>query len=61
MKIIISSNDELERIDSFLSSRLVQFSRSKIQKLIEEESITVNGLAVKKNTKLSYKRTLIAK
>tara|TARA_B100001079_G_scaffold257830_1_gene255562 strand:+ start:998 stop:1963 length:966 start_codon:yes stop_codon:yes gene_type:complete len=53
MKIIISSNDELERIDSFLSSRLVQFSRSKIQKLIEEESITVNGLAVKKNTKLS--------
>ena len=53
MKIIISSNDELERIDSFLSSRLVQFSRSKIQKLIEEESITVNGLPVKKNTKLS--------
>ena len=52
MKIVISSNDDLERIDSFLSTRLVQLSRSKIQKLIEEKLITVNGVFVKKNTKL---------
>ncbi len=34
MTISVSSSDELIRLDSFLSSRLIQFSRSKIQKLI---------------------------
>ena len=41
-------------LDTFLSSRLIQFSRSKIQKLISEGSITVNDKTVKKNLKLSY-------
>ena len=36
MTISVSSSDELIRLDAFLSSRLIQFSRSKIQKLISE-------------------------
>ena len=55
MIISISSSDELIRIDTFLSSRLIQFSRSKIQKLISDGIITVNDKIVKKNLKLSYK------
>ena len=54
MTISVSSSDELIRLDNFLSSRLIQFSRSKIQKLISEGSITVNDKTVKKNLKLSY-------
>ena len=54
MTISVSSSDELIRLDTFLSSRLIQFSRSKIQKLIVEGSITVNDKLVKKNLKLSY-------
>ena len=54
MTISVSSPDELIRLDAFLSSRLIQFSRSKIQKLISEGSITVNDKNVKKNLKLSF-------
>ena len=54
MTISVSSSDELIRLDAFLSSRLIQFSRSKIQKLISEGSITVNNKTVKKNLKLAY-------
>ena len=54
MTISVSSSDELIRLDAFLSSRLIQFSRSKIQKLISEGSITVNDKTVKKNLKLSF-------
>ena len=54
MTISVSSSDELIRLDAFLSSRLIQFSRSKIQKLIVDGRITVNDSIVKKNLKLSY-------
>ena len=54
MTISVSSSDELIRLDTFLSSRLIQFSRSKIQKLISDGSITVNDKTAKKNLKLSY-------
>jgi 23S rRNA pseudouridine1911/1915/1917 synthase len=58
MRISVSSSDELIRLDNFLSSRLIQFSRSKIQKLILNGSITVNNKAAKKNLKLSYGDTI---
>jgi 23S rRNA pseudouridine1911/1915/1917 synthase len=54
MRISVSSSDELMRLDNFLSSRLIQFSRSKIQKLILNGNITVNKKAAKKNLKLSF-------
>ena len=58
MTISVSSSDELIRLDTFLSSRLIQFSRSKIQKLISKGSITVNDKTAKKNLKLSYGDTI---
>jgi 23S rRNA pseudouridine1911/1915/1917 synthase len=54
MKISVSSSDELKRLDSFLSTRLVQFSRTNIQKMISNGLILVNQKKVKKNFRLSY-------
>jgi 23S rRNA pseudouridine1911/1915/1917 synthase len=54
MKISVSSSDELKRLDSFLSKRLVQFSRTNIQKMITNGLILVNEEKVKKNFRLSY-------
>ena len=54
MKISVSSSDELKRLDSFLSIRLVQFSRTNIQKMITDGLILVNEEKVKKNFRLSY-------
>ena len=54
MKISVSSSDELKRLDSFLSTRLVQFSRTNIQKMISNGLILVNHKKVKKNFRLSY-------
>jgi len=54
MKISVSSSDELKRLDSFLSKRLVQFSRTNIQKMISNGSVLVNQKTVKKNFRLSY-------
>lgn len=42
-----------ERIDRFLSADLEDLSRSYIQKLLKEGSITVNGKPIKANFKLS--------
>ena len=51
-KLIINVSDEEtgERIDSFLSGK-TEFTRTRIQQLIKEHNITVNG----KKTKSSYK------
>ena len=54
MKISVSSSDELKRLDSFLSKRLLQFSRTNIQKMIANGLILVNEKIVKKNFRLSY-------
>ena len=54
MKIAVSSSDELIRLDLFLSQRLVQFSRTNIQKMISNQSIKVNGKWTKKKSVLNY-------
>ena len=54
MKIAVSSSDELIRLDLFLAQRLVQFSRTNIQKMISNQSIKVNGEWTKKNSALNY-------
>ncbi len=41
-----------ERLDVFLSNRIEDLTRSRIQKLINDGNITVNGLSAKANTKL---------
>lgn len=42
-----------ERIDKYLSEQLENMTRSHIQKLIKENMVRVNGMAVKSNFKLS--------
>ena len=49
-KEIIVKNDELKRIDAYISEN-TEYSRTAVQRLIEEEKITVNG----KKEKASYK------
>lgn len=43
IELIVSSEDNKERIDKFLNNNLEDISRSRIQKLIEEGNVTLNG------------------
>lgn len=54
MKIVINKEMEGKRIDSVIPLCNIDISRSMVQKLIEENQITVNG----KKTKSSYKTNL---
>ena len=49
-KEIIVENNEQKRIDAFISEN-TEYSRTAVQRLIDEEKITING----KNIKASYK------
>ena len=52
-QFIIKEDDNGVRIDLFLSKQLENVSRSYIQKLIKEKEISVNGIPVKANYKIS--------
>lgn len=52
MKITIEEKDNNTRLDKFLVSALSDMSRNQVQKLIEEELITVNGEPENANKKL---------
>ena len=53
MEIInIKSDTENERIDSWIASKVERFSRTYVQKLIDDKKITVNGRPVKSNYRL---------
>jgi 23S rRNA pseudouridine1911/1915/1917 synthase len=49
---LISENEKEQRIDQFLASREKDLTRSRIQSLIKEQHISVNGLPVKSSYKL---------
>lgn len=49
--ILIQAEESGERIDALLAHNLDNFSRSAVQKLIEDGNVTLNGKAVKKNYK----------
>ena len=51
MILKVEKKEEKKRIDAYISERKENFTRSKVQRLIEEKKITVNG----KNVKSSYK------
>lgn len=51
-KFIIEKEDVGERIDRFLSDNLAEVSRSRIQKLIDENQVTVNEKECKSNYKI---------
>jgi 23S rRNA pseudouridine1911/1915/1917 synthase len=49
-EITVPERKSKERIDAFLSRELARISRSKIQQLIRDSRVTVNGRTVKANT-----------
>jgi len=53
LQFFVETEDEKERIDRYLSSKMPGKSRSFVQNLIREEQITVNGKKIKANHKLS--------
>lgn len=55
----ITKDDQEKRIDTFLVSNLTDISRSRIQKLIEENQITVNDKNINKNYKLKENDSII--
>lgn len=57
----INSENQGERIDKFLSSKLSDISRSYIHKLIEDGNITINQNSVNKKYKLSENDTINVK
>lgn len=52
---VVKADDINTRIDKYISDKLPDMSRSRIQKLIEDELITVNKKSVKSNYKISEK------
>lgn len=52
LEFIILKEDEDKRIDNFLNENLEDISRSRIQKLIEENQVLVNNKNINKNYKL---------
>ena len=52
--LIVSKEDENERVDKFLATRFPDFTRSFIQKAIKNGQIKLNG----KDFKSNYKHTI---
>ncbi len=50
---IVSEKDANERLDRFLQKKLLDYSRTDIQKLIAENQVTIAGAPAKKNLRLS--------
>ena len=56
--LIAEPEDKGTRIDKYLSQELEDVSRSRIQKLLDDGNITVDGRCVKSNTSLMEQSTL---
>ena len=55
LHLSVSADNEGERLDAFLASRIEGWSRARLQRLIEEADVLVNGHAVKSSYKLRLK------
>ena len=53
IETIINAEESGERIDALLARNLPDFSRSQLQKLLEQGHVTINGKALKKNYRCS--------
>lgn len=49
----VSQDSHKQRVDKYLSDQIPEFSRSRIQKLLDDEQVTVNGKVTKSNYKLN--------
>ena len=52
LKLIVSPENEGERIDKYLTGEIDSLSRSYIQKLIDDKMLTVNDINVRSNYKV---------
>lgn len=52
LRFCVGSNIKFRRLDKYLCGRFSQFSRSRLQKLIKEQGVNVNGSAAKPSHKL---------
>ena len=57
-KFLVNENSQGIRIDKFLSEKLNDISRSRLQKLIEEGHVKIDGTAAQKNSKISKNQTI---
>src|SRR3982750_4258618 len=55
---IATSADTGRRLDQFLTSALGAGSRARVQQLIEQDKVTVNGLLAKSSLKLEGNETI---
>ncbi len=53
LRFRVGSNLKLRRLDKYLGGRFNQFSRTRLQKLIKEQGVNVNGRAAKPSHKLN--------
>jgi len=60
-KTTIISNSDGERLDVFLTANIPELTRSAAQKLLESGNVTLNGVTVRKNHKVSEGETYIVK
>jgi 23S rRNA pseudouridine1911/1915/1917 synthase len=51
-KFVVGSADTAKRLDTYLSQRTVELTRSQIKKLVQEQDILLNGLPSKPATRL---------
>ena len=49
LHIVVDESDKNTRLDKYIADETEGYSRSFIQKLIKEKSVTVNGKSVKPN------------
>jgi 23S rRNA pseudouridine1911/1915/1917 synthase len=52
LRFCVGSNIKFRRLDKYLCGRFSQFSRSRLQKLIKDQAVNVNGSAAKPSHKL---------
>ena len=53
IRLVVDENDDLIRIDKYLSDSFEDYSRSFIQKMIKDGSVFANGKAIKSNYKVN--------
>ena len=60
IEIIVDESSESERLDAYLASHPdIEFTRSKIQNLIADKAISINGLEANKKVKVKPNDTII--
>lgn len=52
LHLSVSTDNEGERLDGFLASHIEGWSRARLQRLIEEADVLVNGVTVKSSSKI---------